>query len=247
MEENKTVVETTTMQEVVKAAEKKVVKPRKSRKPVVKTEGKIPATKTAGQEKPKVEKKGMKPAEQELQNMLENVSILPSFVGKEKEALALANAIISADVDALATIFATMPRAEKALAMSLNNSYAAKKAAVERSKKDAVKLTKEQEERAMARALFEAMQEEMKAAKIIDRKGLHLKAGDFIKTGWLTFKVKAVTASGVYCEYFEDGKAPEAKGIFRYMEDVVIDPPKAWPDDVSVFRRVATKEVVTPK
>lgn len=235
-EEKKTVVETVETA-IIKKAEVKI-KPknqRKPRKPVAATKGKIPATKTAGQEKPKAEK----PAEKvsaELKNMAENVACLPSFTGKEKETLALASAIIGADTDAIVAIVDKLPRAEKALAMSLNNSYAAKKAAGEKAKKASVKLTREQEERALARTLFESMQEEMKAAEIVARKGLRLKAGDFIKTGWIVFKVKAVTTNGVYCEYFEDGQAPEAKGIFRHMPDVVIDPPNAWPEDVVVKR-----------
>ena len=224
--------------ETAKAEEVKVAKPknqRKARKPVAATAGKIPAAKTAGQEKPKAEK----PAEKvsaELKNMAENVACLPSFTGKEKETMALAKAIIAADVANVTAIIDKLPRAEKALALSLNNAYAAKKAAAEKGKKAAVKLTKEQEERALARTLFEAMQEEMKAAEIVARKGLRLKAGDFVKTGWIVFRVKAVTTEGVYCEYFEDGKAPEAKGIFRHMPDVVIDPPAAWPEDVQVRR-----------
>lgn len=232
MEEKKTVVETVVVE---KAKTEKPKNQRKPRKPVAATAGKIPATKTAGQEKPKAEK----PAEKvsaELENMKENVACLPSFAGKEKETLALASAIIGADTDAVVAIVDKLPRAEKALAMSLNNAYAAKKAAGEKSKKSAIKLTKEQEERALARTLWETVQEEMKAAGIVARKGLRLKAGDFIKTGWIVFKVKAVTANGVYCEYFEDGKAPEAKGIFRHMPDVVIDPPAAWPEDVQVRR-----------
>ena len=226
MEENKTVVET--------VVEKKVKNQRKPHKPVAATAGKIPAVKTAGQEKPKAEKISV-----ELQNMKENISCLPSFAGKGKETLALAEAIIDADVDTIVAIVDKLPRAEKVLAMSLNNSFAAKKAAGEKGKKANVKLTKEQEERALARTLFEAMQEEMKAAGIVAIKGLRLKAGDFIKTGWIVFKVKAVTPSGVYCEYFEDGQAPEAKGIFRHMPDVVIDPPNAWPEDV-IVKRLAT-------
>ena len=236
MEEKKTVVETVAVvekAEVKKVANKPKVQ-RKPRKPIATTAGKIPAVKTAGQEKPKAEK-----VSAELKNMAENVACLPSFAGKEKETLALAKAIIAADTDAIVAIIDKLPRPEKALAMSLNNAYAAKKAAAEKGKKANVKLTKEQEERALARTLFEAMAEEMKAATIVARKGLRLKAGDFIKTGWIVFRVKAVTADGVYCEYFEDGRAPESKGIFRHMPDVVIDPPAAWPEDV-IIKRVAT-------
>ena len=188
-------------------------------------------------EKAKTEKP-KKPANPELENMIENVSCLPSFAGKERETLALASAIIAADTDAIVAIVDKLPRAEKALAMSLNNSYAAKKAAGEKAKKASVKLTKEQEERALARTLFEAMQEEWKGGIVVPRKGLKLKKGDLIRTAWLTWKVKAATTEGVYCEYFEEGTA-EAKGIYRHKEHVVIDPPAAWPEDVTV-KRAAT-------
>ena len=238
MEEKKTVVETVAV--VEKAEVKKVTKAknqRKPRKPIAATAGKIPAVKTAGQEKPKAEK----PAEKvsaELKNMIENVSCLPSFAGREKETMALASAIIAADVAAVTAIVDKLPRAEKVIAISLNNSYAAKKAAGEKAKKASVKLTKEQEERALARTLFEAMQEEWKSGTVVPRKGLKLKKGDLIRVAWLTWKVKAVTTEGVYCEYFEEGTA-EAKGIFRHKEHVVIDPPAAWPEDV-IVKRVAT-------
>lgn len=234
MEENKTVV-TETTQEVVKAAEK-VLKPknqRKPRKPVATTAGKIPAKKTAGQEKPKAEKPNP-----ELENMMENVSIIPSFAGREKETMALAQAIIDANVDTVLKITENLPRAERALAMSLNNSFAQKKAAGEKQKKAAVKLTKEQEERALARTLWESMQEEWKAAQVVPRKGMKLKKGDLIRTAWLTWRVKAQTSEGVYCEFFEEG-TEEAKGIFRHEENVIIDPPAKWPEDVQVRRTPA--------
>ena len=241
MEENKTAIEITT-QEVVKAAEKPKNQ-RKTRKPVASTTGKIPAKKTAGQEKPKAEKpKAEKPKAEkpnpELINMVENVSILPSFVGREKETMALAQAIIDANIDAVLKITENLPRAERALAMSLNNSFAQKKAAGEKQKKAAVKLTKEQEERALARTLWESMQEEWKAAQVVPRKGMKLKKGDLIRTAWLTWRVKAVTAEGVYCEFFEEG-TEEAKGIYRHENDVVIDPPSSWPEDVQVRRTPA--------
>ena len=243
MEENKTVV-TETAQEVVKAAEK-VLKPknqRKPRKPVATTAGKIPAKKATGQEKPKAEKpKAEKPAEKvspELQRMIENISLLPSFSGREKETMALSQAIIDANVDTVLKLIETLPRAEKALVMSLNNSYAASKAAAEKSKKAAVKLTKEQEERALSRTLWESMQEEWKAAQVVPRKGLKLRKGDLIRTAWLTWRVKAQTAEGVYCEFFEEG-TEEAKGIYRHEENVIIDPPQAWPEDVQVRRTPA--------
>ena len=235
MEENKTVV-TEATQEVVKAAEK-VLKPknqRKTRKPVASTTGKIPAKKTAGQEKAEAKK----PAEKvspELQNMIENVSCLPSFAGREKETMALASAIIAANVDAVLKITENLPRAEKALVMSLNNAFASQKAATENSKKAAVKLTREQEERALARTLWEAMQEEWKAAQVVSRKGMKLKKGDLIRTAWLTWRVKAQTSEGVYCEFFEEG-TEEAKGIYRHEENVIIDPPAKWPEDVQVRR-----------
>ena len=237
-EEKNVNVETTTTKEVVKAVEKPEVKKRKTRKPVASTTGKIPAKKTAGQEKAEAKKPAEKPVSKELENMIENVSCLPSFVGKEKETMALASAIIDASVDTVLKITENLPRAEKALVLSLNNSYAQKKAAGEKAKKAATKLTKEQEERALARTLWEAMQEEWKAAAIVPRKGLKLKKGDLIRTAWLTWRVKAQTSEGVYCEFFEEG-VPEAHGIYRHEEHVVIDPPALWPEDVQV-RRVAT-------
>lgn len=229
--------------ETAKAEEVKVAKPknqRKARKPVAATAGKIPAVKTAGQEKPKAEKpKAEKPANPELENMKENVACLPSFTGKEKETLALASAIITADVDTVLTIIDKLPRAEKAVAVSLNNAYAAKKAAGEKAKKASVKLTREQEERALARTLFEAMQEEWRSGTVVPRKGLKLKKGDLIRIAWLTWRVRSATPEGIYCEFFEEG-TPEAKGIYRHEDHVIIDPPAAWPEDVQVRRLVAT-------
>ena len=244
-EEKNVNVETATTATIVEKA-KKPRKPRKPRKPVAGTTGKIPAKKPAGQEKAEAKKpagqekaEAKKPAEKpvskELENMIENVSCLPSFAGREKETLALANAIIDANVEGVLKLIEILPRAEKALAMSLNNSYAQKKAAGERQKKAAVKLTREQEERALARTLWESMQEEWKSAAVVPRKGMKLKKGDLIRTAWLTWKVKAVTSEGVYCEFFEEG-VPEAKGIYRHEENVIIDPPAKWPEDVQVRR-----------
>ena len=228
MEEKNVNVET-----VVEKAAEKPKNQRKTRKPVATTAGKIPAKKTAGQEKPKAEKPNP-----ELENMIENVSCLPSFAGKKKETEALAKAIVSANVDAVLKLTEALPRAEKALAMSLNNSFAQKKAAGEKQKKAATKLTKEQEERALARTLWESMQEEWKAAQVVPRKGMKLKKGDLIRTAWLTWRVKAQTSEGVYCEFFEEG-TEEAKGIFRHEDHVIIDLPALWPEDVIVKRTPA--------
>ena len=228
MEEKNVNVTTTT-----KAVETVAVKATK-KAPVKKTTPKATTKKAPV----KTQKKAEKPAEKvspELQNMIENVSCLPSFIGKEKETMALASAIIDANIDAVLKITENLPRAERTLAMSLNNAYAAKKAATEKSKKAAVKLTREQEERALARTLWESMQEEWKAAQVVSRKGMKLKKGDLIRTAWLTWRVKAQTSEGVYCEFFEEG-TEEAKGIYRHEENVIIDPPAKWPEDVQVRR-----------